>query len=64
MRPRELRENPDFLRMVVMEMNMKRSGKLEMGKARIWLPPRQVGGMDLDDGEGKVPRRWVGQTAY
>ena len=45
-RPREPRENSDFLRVVVMEMNMRRAGKLDgEGKARIWLGPRR-------DGEG------------
>lgn len=61
-RQRELRENSDFLRMVVMEMNMKRSGKLETGKARLWLPPRQVG--VGEEWQGRVPRRWVGESAY
>jgi len=43
-RQREPRENSDFLRVVVLEMNMRRGGKLEEtmpGRARIWLPPRQ-----------------------
>ncbi|KAF2225778.1 hypothetical protein BDZ85DRAFT_182308, partial [Elsinoe ampelina] len=43
-RQREPRENSDFLRVVVLEMNMRRVGKLEetvRGRARIWLPPRQ-----------------------
>ena len=43
-RPREPRENSDFLRIVVLEMNMRRTGKLDAdatGKARIWLPPRR-----------------------
>ena len=43
-RPREPRENSDFLRIVVLEMNMRRVGKLDSGatgKARIWLPPRR-----------------------
>ena len=42
-RHREPRENSDFLRVVVLEMNMRREGKLEPsmgGRARIWLPPR------------------------
>ncbi|GAB7363977.1 hypothetical protein MBLNU230_g4538t1 [Neophaeotheca triangularis] len=47
-RQREVRENSDFLRVVVLEMNMRRGGKLEVGgagsggKARFWLPPRAV----------------------
>lgn len=40
-RHREPRENSNFLRVVVLEMNMRREGKLESGRARIWLPPRQ-----------------------
>ncbi|KAI7264298.1 hypothetical protein KC345_g8873 [Hortaea werneckii] len=40
-RHREPRENSSFLRVVVLEMNMRREGKLESGRARIWLPPRQ-----------------------
>ena len=45
-RQREPRENPDFLRVVVLEMNMRREGKLEEtmgGRARIWLPARKTG---------------------
>ena len=44
-RQREVRENSNFLRVIVLEMNMRRRGKLEegtTGKARIWLPPRKV----------------------
>ncbi|KAK5167677.1 uncharacterized protein LTR77_007376 [Saxophila tyrrhenica] len=58
-RQREPRENSDFLRVVVLEMNMRREGKLEYGRAKIWLPPmvvRESGG----GREGRVPRRWVG----
>jgi hypothetical protein len=43
-RPREVRENGDFLRVIVLEMNMRREGKLSdtaQGKARLMLPPRQ-----------------------
>jgi len=43
-RPREVRENGDFLRVIVLEMNMRRGGKLAdtaAGKARLVLPPRQ-----------------------
>lgn len=44
MRQREVRENPDFLRVIVLEMNMRRGGKLSdqaQGRARLVLPPRQ-----------------------
>ena len=61
-RQREVRENGDFLRVVVLEMNMRREGKLEMGRAKIWLPPRQVS--SASEEEGKVPKRWVGVSAY
>lgn len=66
MRHREPRENSDFLRVVVLEMNMRREGKLEMGRARIWLPPRQAAegdGFVVQQGGAKVPRRWVGVSA-
>ena len=61
-RQREPRENSDFLRVVVLEMNMRREGKLESGRARIWLPPRQAG--VSSDNSGKVPQRWKGVSAY
>lgn len=61
-RQREVRENPDFLRVVVLEMNMRREGKLEQGRARIWLPPREVSpAPGMSD---RVPRRWQGVSAY
>ncbi|OJD27705.1 hypothetical protein ACJ73_00893 [Blastomyces percursus] len=44
-RQREPRENGDFLRMVVLEMNMRRRGKLRNdipGRAKVWLPPRKT----------------------
>ncbi|KAL1955198.1 hypothetical protein VTO42DRAFT_8910 [Malbranchea cinnamomea] len=42
-RHREVRENSDFLRMFVLELNMRRMGKLhpnQPGRAQVWLPPR------------------------
>ncbi len=74
-RQREPRENSDFLRVIVLEMNMRKCGKLserEGGRARLWLPPMQVGQgvKGGDGGEGRegrgineVPRRWVGVRA-
>lgn len=72
-RQREPRENSDFLRVVVLEMNMRRKGKLEEtmgGRARIWLPPRQnvvlleakeKAEIEPDEQETKaIPRRWLG----
>ncbi|KAF2168003.1 hypothetical protein M409DRAFT_21450 [Zasmidium cellare ATCC 36951] len=61
-RQREVRENPDFLRIVVMEMNMRREGKLEQGRAKIWLPPREAS--PAPETTERVPRRWVGVSAY
>ncbi|KAF2767732.1 hypothetical protein EJ03DRAFT_275479 [Teratosphaeria nubilosa] len=63
-RQREPRENSDFLRVVVLEMNMRREGKLESGRARIWLPPRQVVNLAVPSSEDKVPQRWTGVSAY
>lgn len=76
-RPREPRENSDFLRMVVLEMNMRRSGKLRDDiptRARIWLPPRksiqhrftayEFDEHDLEeDTEHVIPPRWIGISA-
>ncbi|SMQ47871.1 unnamed protein product [Zymoseptoria tritici ST99CH_3D7] len=61
-RQREVRENSDFLRVVVLEMNMRREGKLETGRAKIWLPPREVS--PAPSKTGRVPKRWVGVSAY
>lgn len=60
-RQREVRENSNFLRVVVLEMNMRREGKLEQGRARIWLPPRDASAA-REDVRG-VPKRWVGESA-
>ncbi|KAJ4984365.1 hypothetical protein SVAN01_10138 [Stagonosporopsis vannaccii] len=64
-RQREPRENSDFLRVIVLEMNMRRVGKLDakaVGKARIWLPPRKPGSgkSPTFQSAGGVPNRWVG----
>lgn len=64
-RQREPRENADFLRVIVLEMNMRRVGKLDaraVGRARIWLPPRKTsaGKTPSLNGTGTVPERWVG----
>lgn len=71
-RQREPRENSHFLRMVVLEMNMRRCGKLRDDvpmHAKIWLPPRKAdpyrpGGPCAncaENGENAtVPARWVG----
>ncbi|KAH7139142.1 hypothetical protein B0J11DRAFT_35970 [Dendryphion nanum] len=64
-RQREPRENSDFLRVIVLEMNMRRVGKLDaraIGKARIWLPPRKTGSNKSPSTQSAsgVPDRWVG----
>lgn len=65
-RQREPRENSDFLRMVVLEMNMRRKGKLRDDvptRARIWLPPRKAARLasgDYDEHEPTIPQRWIG----
>ncbi|MCJ1249009.1 hypothetical protein MMC30_006230 [Trapelia coarctata] len=61
-RQREPRENSDFLRVIVLEMNMRKAGKLNdvaQGRARIWLPPRQLTKQQETEVNG-VPRRWTG----
>ena len=47
---REPRENSDFLRVIVLEMNMRKVGKLSdssPGRAKLWLPPREAGKKSL-----------------
>ena len=61
-RQREPRENSDFLRVIVMEMNMRKVGKLSdvaPGRAKLWLPARQASSQSDDAGGNEVPRRWV-----
>ncbi|CAG8269708.1 unnamed protein product [Penicillium olsonii] len=70
-RSREIRENSDFLRVVVLEMNMRRCGKLREDiptRARIWLPARKnnyrlMGQYEDGDDNNSVPSRWVGVSA-
>lgn len=60
-RQREPRVNSDFLRVIVLEMNMRRAGKLgddTPGRAKLWLPARSV----TNQCESAVPRRWIGET--
>jgi hypothetical protein len=59
-RQREPRENSDFLRVIVLEMCMRKAGKLSddgMGRARIWLPPRECSKRE-EGVEIGVPKRW------
>jgi len=62
-RQREPRENSDFLRVIVLEMNMRREGKLDVkaqGRARLWLPPRKARADDDVVIAGRIPVRWIG----
>ncbi|KAL8768930.1 MAG: hypothetical protein Q9209_004985 [Squamulea sp. 1 TL-2023] len=63
-RHREPRENSDFLRVIVLEMNMRKVGKLSdgaPGRAKLWLPARQSSTLS-EDSSGEVPRRWVSMS--
>lgn len=68
MRQREIRENPDFIRIAVMEMAMRRRGKLDdrkPGRARWALPPRKapIKSTDAEEiGPNGVPTRWIPMT--
>ncbi|KAF2873866.1 hypothetical protein BDV95DRAFT_489919 [Massariosphaeria phaeospora] len=66
-RQREPRENCDFLRVIVLEMNMRRVGKLDakaVGRARIWLPPRKLSSNRVPSAQGEsVPDRWIALVA-
>lgn len=66
-RQREPRENSDFLRVIVLEMNMRRVGKLDakaVGKARIWLPPRQsTASSPPSSHRSQTPARWISTPA-
>ncbi|KAL1858982.1 hypothetical protein Daus18300_009740 [Diaporthe australafricana] len=64
-RQREMRENSDFIRIAVMEMAMRRSGKLDEqrpGRARWALPPRKTSTKPYETGADGVPARWVSVT--
>ncbi|TGJ86123.1 hypothetical protein E0Z10_g2674 [Xylaria hypoxylon] len=61
-RQREMRENPDFIRIAVMEHLMRRRGKLDdqrEGHARWLLPPRKAATKADEIGPGGVPVRWM-----
>ena len=57
LKQREPRENRDFLRVFVAEMQMRKTGKLDEnaeGRAKMWLPPVEEGvrrGRELERGE-------------
>jgi hypothetical protein len=66
-RQREPRENSDFLRVIVLEMNMRRVGKLDakaVGRARIWLPPRKsTANSTPSSHRSQTPERWISTLA-
>lgn len=65
-RQREMRENSDFIRVAVLEMAMRRRGKLDdqrPGRARWALPPRRAVTRAYEVGVDGVPVRWVPVTA-
>ncbi|KAG5921099.1 hypothetical protein E4U42_005969 [Claviceps africana] len=65
MRQREMRENPDFIRIAVMEMAMRRRGKLDdqkPGRARWVLPPRRPSAKPYEVGSTGIPTRWIPAT--
>ena len=70
-RQREPRENSNFLRVIVLEMNMRKAGKLSdasPAKAKLWLPARQTGKNGVEDEDrrserNRIPQRWTGVNA-
>ena len=61
-RPREQRANSDFIRVAVLEMAMRRAGKLGdrcSGRARLALPPRKCSAQPYRVGADGVPARWI-----
>ncbi|KAK5627905.1 hypothetical protein RRF57_003620 [Xylaria bambusicola] len=61
-RQREMRENPDFIRIAVMEHLMRKRGKLDdsrEGHARWLLPPRKAVTKPYEIGANGVPVRWI-----
>jgi len=64
-RQRDMRENSDFIRVAVMEMLMRKKGKLDdhkPGRARWALPPRKPPTRPYEIGSNGVPVRWMAVT--
>ncbi|KAH8801560.1 hypothetical protein F5884DRAFT_685066 [Xylogone sp. PMI_703] len=64
-RQRDMRENSDFIRIAVMEMAMRRKGKLDdqkPGRARWALPPRLPPTKPYEIGDDGIPVRWIAIT--
>lgn len=65
-RQREMRENSDFIRVAVMEMAMRKNGKLDEqrpGRARWALPPRKTSAKPYEIGPNGIPARWIPVTS-
>lgn len=61
-RQRDMRENSDFIRIAVMEMAMRRKGKLDdqkPGRARWALPPRKAPTRPYQISADGIPVRWI-----
>lgn len=66
-RQRDMRENSDFIRIAVMEMAMRKNGKLDdnrPGRAKWALPPRKPPTKPYEIGENGVPIRWIAVTRF
>lgn len=64
-RQRDMRENSDFIRVAVMEMLMRKKGKLDdqkPGRARWALPPRKPPTKPYEIADNGVPIRWIAIT--
>ncbi|CZS94501.1 uncharacterized protein RCO7_10071 [Rhynchosporium graminicola] len=64
-RQRDMRENSDFIRVAVMEMLMRKKGKLDdqkPGRARWALPPRIPPTKAYEISEDGIPARWIAVT--
>jgi hypothetical protein len=64
-RQRDMRENSDFIRMAVMEMLMRKKGKLDdqkPGRAKWALPPRKPPTKPYERAANGVPVRWIAVT--
>jgi hypothetical protein len=64
-RQRDMRENSDFIRVAVLEMAMRKNGKLDdqkPGRARWALPPRKPSTKPYEVGQNGIPVRWVAVT--
>lgn len=64
-RQRDMRENSDFIRIAVMEMLMRKKGKLDdqkPGRAKWALPPRKPPTKPYERAANGVPVRWIAVT--